>query len=126
MDSFGISILAEPRITMVVIEGELSLKSMITVAEAIYAEPGYDPDYNCIMDLRHTTVTMTYQDMFAYVNRIANDQRRIRGATVFVTQDPTNFGMVRMFENLSIELPENLYFEKTLEAAMTALAEREE
>ncbi|MEX0965277.1 MAG: hypothetical protein WDZ52_14695 [Pseudohongiellaceae bacterium] len=122
---YDFTIFKDKAVVLLELKGTITLAVLIQAAEAIYSHPDYDASFSTISEQLRAKIEISSTDLFHYISRLSSDPRRLQGDTVFVAEDPVNYGMGRMYQNMSAdEVPDNIYFAKTVDEAFAILANR--
>ena len=125
MSEYSVTILQDQAIVLLELTGTVTLSVLLEVAEGIYADPDYRPEFSAVIDQRHANFELNYEDLYSYLYQINENPNRLQGDTVFVTEKSLGFGMARMYENMeSDEFADKIFFAETVEEAFNLLANR--
>ncbi|MCB1692061.1 MAG: hypothetical protein KDI19_04800 [Pseudomonadales bacterium] len=111
-------VLETERTTLLDLSGRVTLESLLATAEHLYADEAYRPEFGFVMDLRESEIALDFDDIMQYITSIQSHPRRVTGPAIFVTANPANFGMARMYAGAGADLGEDIHFATTLEEAL--------
>lgn len=117
--AFDFRIDIEKRVVLFRAEGSFSSEELLTCVEAVLAAPGFEPDFNHLVDLRRiTTFEPGAADLRARARRDHDDARLDAGRIAIVSSSDIVFGMARMYEILMEDAAVSVRTFKTMEEAM--------
>jgi hypothetical protein len=99
------------------LSGEVDYDALIAVSKALYKEPEYSPELDCILDLREANLLIGFNEMSRFVEWLGAKQNRLKGYVAFVTKSPATYGTTRMFAGLGDELQGEIQHFESMEDA---------
>ena len=88
-----------------VLEGEVALAELREVLAELFADPGWDPGFDGLVDLSAGRLHLSHVEVGAIAQQLSADRSASRGRWAFVLGDPVNHGIVRMFASMSENPP---------------------
>ena len=86
------------RLVIHMVSGELTLNAGLVEALKMYGQPGYEPDFGVVWDLRDGEMMITFQDIANLDSRISEhvNENRIGGRTAWVIGSSFEESMVKL------------------------------
>lgn len=94
----------ESRYVEEVFEGRVTIESLLTLMDAIYSDPAWDPAFDGVADFTDAAIDVTFEEMWGIVELMRKSGSASRGRWAFVVPSELNLGMTRMYEALSQDL----------------------
>lgn len=111
----------ENRIVIVRLRERVTLDSLLATAHRLYADERCNPEFDTIVEIQTTDLSLSFKDMHTYAERIGENPKMLRGKLVLVASTAVAYGIGRMYQGTHDSFPGEVRFESTLEAAMLAL-----
>jgi hypothetical protein len=98
--------------------GEVGIKVLIEICESLFAHPEYSPEMNGIFDFRQCELNIDFNDSFAFVQYLVENEQRAKGLCAIVTQSASNYGTTRIYAELAADLQDEIRHFETVEEAL--------
>lgn len=115
---------SDKRFLTIIVSGSLSFEEFDGIGQTIMASTEYPADVNTLWDLRQADFSgINSQTLRQYL--FHREKYSYRGNTkiAFVTADDVSFGLMRMYEMLSVDLPQQIMVFKNYQEAEDWLVE---
>ncbi len=112
---------SDEKLAILRLRGQVTLKSILAAAEAIYSDERYDPQFDAIIDIQTTDLALNFAEMHQYTEFIGSHPRMLKGKVAIVASSTVAYGLGRMYQGTDERLPEDIHFEPTVEAAKKKL-----
>jgi hypothetical protein len=107
-----------------VLEGDVTLVELRAMFVELFADPGWDPGFDGLVDLSAGRLHLSHGEVGAIAQQLSADRSASRGRWAFVLGDPVNHGIVRMFASMSENPPRDVRIFPDRQAAVEWLVSR--
>lgn len=117
-------IVPEKQRVVVHYDGAVTLDSLMEITRRVHEDPAYSPDFDGIGNLLNGVFEVNFQTVSLFADKLRQQPRHSTGHFVLVYDTPEKFGLGRMFQTLSEDIPHTLHFSRSLEEAHQLLDQK--
>ncbi len=110
-------------IAHLIVEGELTLDEAIIAVRELYEDASFTEPTRLLWDLRAAQVMLSNTEIERFVNFIRINRTQGRGRAAVVADDDLSFGLSRVYDGLSYDIPVNVEVFRDFDDAINWLEE---